>query len=64
MPTYGYKCALCGEAVDFTGSVAEAVQKVGEPCTNPTCRGRLVRSFQFSIAPVFGAGGSPGRKVG
>lgn len=64
MPTYGYRCALCGEAFDYTGTVEEAVALVGEPCRLSSCRGRLVRSFSFSIAPVLGGGGSPGRKFG
>lgn len=62
MPTYGYKCSLCNEPVDDTGT--DATRLTGEPCVNPTCRGRLVRTFTFSIAPVIGGGGSPGRKVG
>jgi hypothetical protein len=68
MPIYSFKCADCGYTSDREMSFDEVQEIVMLPCC---CRGAdgdgvgrettHKRIYSFGLAPVKGAGGSPGR---
>ena len=68
MPTYQFKCESCGDLKDREMSVDEVEESLMLPCkcfdagnVQVASKTRHKRVYSFGLAPVKGAGGTPGR---
>jgi hypothetical protein len=58
MARWDYECRLCREVV-----ADSEIDMTNSPCGNACCEGVLRRVWAIYVAPVPGAGGSPGHAV-